>query len=282
MAKSALCIGINNYPGTDLDLGGCVNDAHDWAALLGGRGFRVTSLLDAAATKAAMAEGMRRLIGEAAKGDLVVITFSGHGTFVPDTSGDEPDRQDEGLCPYDIQQGGGALIDDEIHRLFAARKPGVKLVLISDSCHSGTVTRALGGEQPADLPRPRFMPYANWAPQGRAAAPAATAARGGARATARGRPPFKPALAAHEGDLLLSGCEEGPNKFSYDTRFKGRANGAFTYHALKTLREVEAANPQATYTDWHRAIAKALPTASLPQRPQIVGSDAAKNARIFG
>jgi len=272
--KVALCIGINNYPGTDLDLEGCVNDADDWAALLAGRGYKVARLVDAAATKAAMVEGMRKVIGGAAAGDLVVITFAGHGTFVPDTSGDEPDRQDEALCPHDIHEGGGALVDDEIHKLFAARKAGVKLVLISDSCHSGTVTRAVGDDPAADLPRPRFLPYENWA---RKALPA-----GAPKAAKAGRSPFAKPVAAHDGDLLLSGCEEGPNKFSYDARFKGRPNGAFTYHALKTLREVEAAKPQATYADWHKAIAKALPTPSCPQKPQIVGTAEAKNARIFG
>jgi len=34
MTKRALCIGINDYPGTDFDLSGCVNDAHDWAQAL--------------------------------------------------------------------------------------------------------------------------------------------------------------------------------------------------------------------------------------------------------
>jgi hypothetical protein len=29
MAKHALCIGINDYPGTKMDLDGCVNDAKD-------------------------------------------------------------------------------------------------------------------------------------------------------------------------------------------------------------------------------------------------------------
>ena len=47
MAKLALCIGINNYPGTGMDLAGCVNDANDWAALLASRGFQVDTLLDA-------------------------------------------------------------------------------------------------------------------------------------------------------------------------------------------------------------------------------------------
>ena len=52
MAKKALCIGINNYPGTDMDLRGCVNDAEDWAATLAARGFTVQKLIDAQATKA--------------------------------------------------------------------------------------------------------------------------------------------------------------------------------------------------------------------------------------
>lgn len=79
MGKYALCIGINNYPGTQNDLSGCINDAKDWADELKARGFEVTSLLDAQATKAAMAEGMRAVIGEAKYGDAVVITYSGHG-----------------------------------------------------------------------------------------------------------------------------------------------------------------------------------------------------------
>lgn len=54
MARRALCIGINDYPGTDSDLSGCVNDAHDWGAMLQARGFTVSTLLDAQATRAAM------------------------------------------------------------------------------------------------------------------------------------------------------------------------------------------------------------------------------------
>ena len=32
MANRALCVGINDYPGTNMDLAGCVNDAKDWQA----------------------------------------------------------------------------------------------------------------------------------------------------------------------------------------------------------------------------------------------------------
>jgi hypothetical protein len=43
MSKRALCIGINNYPGTHMDLNGCVNDANDWAAELAGAVLRSAS-----------------------------------------------------------------------------------------------------------------------------------------------------------------------------------------------------------------------------------------------
>lgn len=47
MARKALCIGINNDHGTDIDLAGCVNDAHDWCAVLAERGLTVQKLPDA-------------------------------------------------------------------------------------------------------------------------------------------------------------------------------------------------------------------------------------------
>jgi hypothetical protein len=163
MANKALCIGINNYPGTHMDLQGCVNDAEDWASVLSARAYKTTTLLDDKATKAAMVDAMSKLIGSAAKGDSLIITFSGHGTYQPDENGDEADGLDEALCPYDLQTGGNALTDDEIRALFATRKGGVRLLLISDSCHSGTVTRAAKAEKDADT-RPRFMPMGNWLP----------------------------------------------------------------------------------------------------------------------
>jgi len=276
MTRRALCIGINNYPGTQMDLAGCVNDANDWADELGARGFEVRRLLDAQATKAAMLAGMREVIGAAAAGDTVVITFSGHGTYVPDASGDERDGLDEGLCPYDLKTGG-ALLDDEIHAIFAARKGGVHLVLISDSCHSGTVTRAApGGDDAADLPRPRFMPMAAWLPPERL--PRAAAGKPAAAST--GESPFARAVSRGGGDLLLSGCKEGPNNFSFDARIRGRPNGAFTHFALKALKTLP---PTASYADWHAAVTPAaLPSASYPQSPQIVGSAAARKRPVFG
>jgi len=279
MKKSALCIGINNYPGTGMDLAGCVNDAKDWSAELSARGFTVSALVDAQATKAAMVAGLTSLIGGAVSGDVVVITFSGHGTYVPDANGDEIDGLDEAFCPYDIQNNGAALLDDEIHALFAARKPGVRLVLIADSCHSGTVTRAAAPDPDADdVPRPRFMPIGNWLPaeqlpKGASGKPLSSVTVTSASSA------FTGAMSRAAGDLLLSGCKEGPNNFSYDARIKGRPNGAFTYYALKTLKTLK---PNATYADWQAAINPVfLPSAQYPQSPQIVGSADARKRKIL-
>lgn len=278
MSKKALCIGINNYPGTHMDLQGCVNDANDWAQTLQGRGFTVSTLLDAQATKAAMVQAMSNLINGGVSGDSLVITYSGHGTYQPDTDGDEVDGLDEALCPYDIQTGGGALIDDEIRTIFAARKAGVRLTFISDSCHSGTVNRAAPSEPEADAPRPRFLPMGNWMPEDKLPRTGAgnLMTRIGVSPTVVS--PFVGALLKQQGDLLLSGCKEGPNNYSYDAKIGGRYNGAFTYYALKTLKTLPA---DATYAKWHAEIGKYLPSASYPQSPQIVGTSATRKQKVF-
>src|SRR5262247_1982952 len=65
MNKYALCIGINDYPGNGNDLAGCVNDAHDWAAALKRRGFKIKMLLNRAATGRRMRDEIAALLGRA-------------------------------------------------------------------------------------------------------------------------------------------------------------------------------------------------------------------------
>ena len=261
MTTKALCIGINGYPGTSNDLSGCVNDANDWAEELSRRGFAVTQLLDSKATRAAMIKAIGGLIDGAVKGDSLVITYSGHGTWVPDSNGDEPDDRDEGLCPYDLTSKG-ALIDDDIHELFARRAAGVRITLISDSCHSGSVTRGDEADLDPGMPRVRFMPPQAWMKG--ALPPAALSA-----VTPRG------GFTRAGGDLLLAGCQD--HEYSWDTSFHGRPNGAFTYYALKTLREIKPA----TYQTWFDAIRAYLPSTRLPQSPQILGTKKSRGFKVF-
>jgi hypothetical protein len=216
-------------------------------------------MLDAEATKSNMVEAFKKIIESADGGDSLVITFSGHGTFVPDTAGDEPDARDEALCPHDIDKGN-VLLDDEIRAIFSRRPPRVRLVLISDSCHSGSVIRWAPPDRDSAAPLPRFLPPATWMPKERLP----RNERGDVLARVPSNP--KPSVLMAGGDLLMSGCQD--SEFSYDARFGGRANGAFTYYALKTLKTLPAG---ATYANWHAAIRKYLPGASYPQAPQLFG-----------
>jgi hypothetical protein len=69
------------------------------------------------------------------------VSLSGHGTWVPDEDDDEVDGRDEALCPHDITQGE-ILTDDERYDIFSERNRRARIMMISDSCHSGTVSKA--------------------------------------------------------------------------------------------------------------------------------------------
>ena len=51
---------------------------------------------------------------------------------------EETDQLDETWVLYDRQ-----LLDDELYDLWCRFAPGVRILMISDSCHSGTVSRAV-------------------------------------------------------------------------------------------------------------------------------------------
>lgn len=251
--KHALCIGINDYPGTGSDLQGCVNDAHDWSEVLQQRGYQTELLLDSQATLAAMQRRMKALVSEANYGDSIVVTFSGHGTWVPDSSGDERDGRDEALCPHDIAENG-VLTDDDMYEIFTRRSRGVRLVFVSDSCHSGSVNRlALFGDEAVG--KVRFL-----APESYLSEEDLQIARNVPARTLR-------TLPLRSSALLLSGCAD--HEYSYDARIDGRFNGAFTHVALRVLADL----PQtATYRDWNREVRKYLPSQRYPQTPVLAGS----------
>jgi hypothetical protein len=69
-------------------------------------------------------------------GDIFLLTYSGHGGQVPDRNAEEEDELDETWCLYDRQ-----IVDDELYALWAQFKAGVRIFMLSDSCHSGTVAK---------------------------------------------------------------------------------------------------------------------------------------------
>lgn len=265
MANRALCVGINDYPESNLDLAGCVNDAHDWRAVLERRGYAVDTLLDREATRGRLVEALTDLIGSAGDGDAVVFTFSGHGSWLPDADGDEPDARDEMMCPHDVMQGH-YLIDDDLYGIFCGKRAGVRVYVIADCCHSGSVVRYAPAPAATDgaPPRARFLTPYLFARGDRAFERAVDRA-------ARAPAPTKLRYPA----LLFSGCQDA--EFSYDASFDGRPNGAFTRTAIDALQDAGIASPRALY----EAIRRRLPSAALPQTPQLFGSREAQTGRLF-
>ena len=138
----AIAIGLNAidpaHYGTNGALSGCEPDANDMASIASALNYQVTKLLTAQATRqavlAAIDDHAQRLVA----GDLLVVSYSGHGGQVPDQNGDEADLLDETWCLYD-----GQLLDDELHAAWVKFRAGVRILALSDSCHSGTVLRML-------------------------------------------------------------------------------------------------------------------------------------------
>lgn len=142
--KKALIWGINNYPSPNA-LQGCVNDARDYEATLLAKGFTCVVLLDSMATKANILAGFQWLKSGAVDGDVIVFAGSSHGTKVADPHGDERDRFDEAIvCYYSdpAQFANSLLIDDEIQAVLATVPSGVIVEGWSDSCYSGTISKA--------------------------------------------------------------------------------------------------------------------------------------------
>ena len=142
MAKGmALTIGLNSvdpnqYAGWEGKLIACENDAQDLAEVARSRGFEVETLLTADATRKNVMDRISKTAAALKAGDIFLLAYSGHGGQLPDKNNDEPDALDETWCLFDAQ-----LLDDELYTLWSTFAAGVRLLVLSDSCHSGTVLK---------------------------------------------------------------------------------------------------------------------------------------------
>lgn len=118
------------------ELNACHADAMDMQSIANSQGYTSSILLSADATRAAVTASISEAASKLKSGDIFLLTYSGHGGKAPDLNGDEEDDTDETWCLYD-----GELIDDELHELFAKFAAGVRIFMLSDSCHSGTVSK---------------------------------------------------------------------------------------------------------------------------------------------
>lgn len=156
--KRASLIGISHYPQTTRN-NPCTwtnihgsNDVRLLRGTLQKQGFRITTLTNAQATASHIRRALKRLCQQAAKGDMVVIHFSGHGQPFEDLSGDEADGWDEAIVPYDAKKcysrtytGRCHIIDDELERYINSLRTTVGprgfVYVVLDACHMGGASR---------------------------------------------------------------------------------------------------------------------------------------------
>lgn len=249
-------IAINDYPGISNDLHGCVNDAIHWESLLKDTyNFQTKILLNEKATLKNVKKELIQIISNSRIGDNLVFTFSGHGTSIKDISGgsgDEEDGRDEALCLYD-----GILIDDDIHKIIQKLPKNVGFTMISDSCHSGTVTRTFIFN--IESQKPKY------------------AAEKDTSKKSKNNKVKKKVFIPQENmkEILISGCKA--NEYSYDASFNGKFEGAFSHYAIEILTKY----PDISYLNFYTLLRDKLPSGQYPQTPQLEGSLENKSEFVF-
>ncbi|HEX7316277.1 MAG TPA: caspase family protein [Pyrinomonadaceae bacterium] len=158
----ALLIGIDRYLHAH-DTEGCENDTvllkEFLTKRLNFKGDDIHVLTNEKATVANIRDQVRKWLIEGTQpGDRVFFAYAGHGTRVPDErDGDETlDHMDEALAVYEVQPKrpvvygspvtavSGYITDDEVSG-WVADLNGRQVVMLFDSCHSGTISRGVGG-----------------------------------------------------------------------------------------------------------------------------------------
>lgn len=163
----AILVGVTDYPelkkslsltGPENDISlvksvlqekGFANDRIDVLSESSGRAPTRAAILDAFKALGTEIEGMKRA-GQ--REHFVYLHFSGHGSQQPARSdSDELDGMDEIFLPKDVRDWNysvgeveNAITDNEIGELITGlRETGAFVWVVFDSCHSGTMTRAV-------------------------------------------------------------------------------------------------------------------------------------------
>jgi hypothetical protein len=267
---AALHLGLNavdpaHYAGWSGPLNACEQDARDMAAVAKKSGIKSSTLLTRKATRARTLAAIRAAAKKLKRGDFFLLTYSGHGGQVDDITGDEPDKKDETWCLFD-----GELLDDELYFELSKFGSGVRIFVLSDSCHSGTMARARPEPTPPGT-RSKMMPpdiadqtYQNnqdfydglqlavskASKSGALPDPDTVLAQVATNPRVAGIvKKFKAAV------ILISGCQD--NQTSMD----GDHNGAFTEHLLQVW---DHGKYRGNYAKFHATIKAGMSSSQTP------------------
>lgn len=258
----ALLIGINEYAAVP-DLRGALNDIDLIQQVLVSRyEFRpanITRLTNEQATRAGILAAFERFAASVGPDDFVFIHYSGHGSQAADVDKDEgDDGKDETILSTDARTPGVAdITDDELGDLLAKVK-SKRVVIVLDSCHSGTATRGLSALRSRAVPEDMRVELYD-RPRTRAVVPL-----------------------AEGGHLLFTGAAN--TQEALDGPVDGRLHGLFTYSLARSIASAPAqATPRAVFSgaqrELHR-IQEQLGLRSMPE-PQLEAEPALLDAPLF-
>jgi metacaspase-1 len=253
----------NHYGGWSGQLRACEADANDMARIAGTRDFESTTILSADATADAVTSAIQDAAGKVQDGDILFLTYSGHGGQVNDTNGDEPDQLDETWVLFDRQ-----LVDDELYALWGQFPAGTRILVFSDSCHSGSVDRGIfeaaiphvvaAAKVDTQEPRTKDLP--------KDVAERTYEQNKKLYDDIQKEHPDAESAEIGASVILISGCQD--NQLSLD----GDKNGLFTQQVLAVWDDGKWVGSHPTF---HRAVGAKMPPTQSPNYNPVGAQDAA-------
>ena len=233
-SKKALLIGIN-YTGTANQLDGCINDVDSIVERISKNGFNTINKLTDVTLKKPVRENIlnecKNLLVNSQSGDLLLLFYSGHGSYILDKNRDEVDGYDEMIVSSDLQ----GITDDELKSLIQTYlKKDVTLVAIFDSCFSGSML---------DL-KYQYLDSLNYDKYTENAKNNETLGN----------------------VFMISGCND--EQTSADANINNKFNGAMTWSLLETLK-TKNNNNNISWRDLLKGMRDLLKTSKFSQIPQL-------------
>jgi hypothetical protein len=268
--NKALLVGIDKYKRQELV--GCINDVDDFSSFLkqycGFTWCEIKKRKNFWATRKQILNGLKWLIKDVTPGDNLFFYYSGHGSNIPDTSGDEIDGLDEAICPYDSVTTNNIridkfIIDDEFYEIFKDIPDGVKFIWVSDSCHSGDLHKLLS------LGIKKYINVASYMDL--------------SKIKEKPLVIYEQETRKHEevetlnNVILLSACRS--DQVALCEYFNNRPNGVFTYFLLQELKK-EGSN-ELSLQSIIKNVGKTLRERGYNQEPQIYGKPNYIDKRFF-
>jgi len=135
---TSIHIGVN-HPASTRECPLSLSEAGAWkmAELAHQAGYGAIHVLRGAdATRSAVSALLSAAARALEPRQTLFVSFSGHGSRVPDADGDERDGWDETWCLHDAD-----LIDDELAAIWRLAAPGTRVLVVTESCFGGGMGR---------------------------------------------------------------------------------------------------------------------------------------------